>query len=419
MEVETAHGIRAFISRNVEEIRADKALRFYGACLAISYLATSTFFIVRKQYLYLTPSSDSICWPLFPNCYQYHLLGEGQAMAVVALLALLAAAFALYFLLGQVGAGWALLLAAFVFDGLIIAQDFRFRLNEHYMLLWATFVFLFFPGKRQAVTFLIVSFYFWAGRIKINPDWLSGSELPPRLWLIPISGYPAACAYVIVLEMVFVWALVQPRKWLFWAVFAQFVLFHVMSWSIVGFFYPVLMAGIISLFPLCRLIPAEPGNDLSDLLHLRVARSLYALLALFAALQLVPLLYPGDAAWTAQGRLLSLHMFEGRSTCRVWATEKFKSRPAGKVDLFRKDLTVRDRCNPLVYFNEAQRICRDLPGQDPDFVDLDLKMIISKPMSPAWRPLVDTADFCSKHLRYNAFMPNDWILPVTANTPGS
>ena len=30
-------------------------------------------------------------------------------------------------------------------------------------------------------------------------------------------------------------------------------------------------------------------------------------------------------------------------------------------------------------------------------------------------PLVDTADFCSKHLRYNAFMPNDWILPVTAD----
>jgi hypothetical protein len=45
-------------------------------------------------------------------------------------------------------------------------------------------------------------------------------------------------------------------------------------------------------------------------------------------------------------------------------------------------------------------------------------MLISKKLSPAWRPLVETADLCSKHLRYNAFMPNDWILPVTANTPG-
>jgi hypothetical protein len=217
--------------------------------------------------------------------------------------------------------------------------------------------------------------------------------------------------------MVFVWALVQPRKWLFGAVFAQFVLFHVMSWSVVGFFYPVLMAGIISIFPLCRLIPLEPRNDLDDLLHLRLARSLYALLAVFAGLQFVPMLYPGDAAWTSQGRLFSLHMFEGESMCQVRATEKFKTRAAEKVDLFRRDLLVRDRCDPLVYFNEAQRICRDLPVQDPDFVDLDLRMIISKRRWPAWRPLIETDDFCSKHLRYDAFRANDWILPLKAPAP--
>jgi hypothetical protein len=136
----------------------------------------------------------------------------------------------------------------------------------------------------------------------------------------------------------------------------------------------------------------------------------------FAALQLVPLLYPGDAAWTAQGRLFSLHMFEGRSNCQVWATEKFKDRAEQLVDLFRRDLMLREICDPLVFFNGAQAICRDLPRQDPAFVDLDLKMVISKRMSPAWRALIDTQDFCSKHLRYNAFLPNDWILPVTADT---
>jgi hypothetical protein len=434
MADETVQGISAFISRNVEEIRADKALRFYGACLAISYLATSVFFILHRQYLYLTTSSDSLCWPLLPGCYAYHVFSVPQAIAVVGLLGFLAAAFALYFLMGEARAGWTLLLAAFVLDGLIICQDFRFRLNEHYMLLWATVAFLFFPRKRQALSFLILSFYVWAGRIKINQDWLSGSELPHRLWLIPVSGYPTACAYVIVLEMVVVWALVQPRKWLFWAAFAQFALFHAISWSIVGFFYPILMAGIISIYPLSRLIPVEPRsdlspddlprnvlprNDLNDLLHLRQARSLYALLAVFAALQLVPFLYPGGVSWTSQGRLFSLHMFEGRSSCRISATEKFKNRPARMVELFRRDLPMRDICDPLVYFNEAQRICRELPAQDPDFVDLDLKMVISKRMSPTWRPLVDTDDFCSKHLRYNPFLPNDWILPVTASTPGS
>ena len=328
----------------------------------------------------------------------------------------LALAFILYFLLGQVGAGWALLLATFALDGLIIAQDFRVRMNEHYMLLWATFAYLFFPRKRQAQTFLILSFYVWAGRIKLNQDWLTGFELPPKLWLIPVSGYPIACGYVIVLEMVLVWGLVQPRKWLFWAVFGQFLLFHLMSWAIVGFFYPILMFGIISIFPLCQLIPAGSGNDLSDLVHLRLGRSTYALMGVFAAFQLVPFLYPGDTSWTSQGRLFSLHMFSGRSSCRIWATEKFNNQAPRKVDLFRRDLVVREQCDPLVYFNEAQRICRELPKEDPDFVDLDLQMTISKRTSPAWRPLIETDDFCSKHVRYHAFLPNDWILPVKATT---
>ena len=406
-----------FISRNIEEIGADKALRLYGACLGISYIATAAHYFIRRQYLYLTTPNGSLCWPLFPDCYQYHVLSVPQAIAVGCLLACLAAAFPLYFLMGRVGAGWAFLLATVVLDWTIISQDFRSRLNEHYMLLWTTIAFLFFPKKRQTVRFLILSFYFWAGRIKLNHEWLSGSDLPHRLWLIPVSTYPVACAYVVILEMVFVWALVQPRKWLFWAVFAQFVLFHAMSWSIVHFYYPVLMAGIISIFPLCRLLPNGAGNDLSDFFHLRLPRSLYALLAVFAALQLSPLLYPGDPDWTDQGRLVALHMFTGRSQCRVLATEKFKTGAAKTVDLFRRDLTPNMNCDPLVYFNEAQRICRQLPGQDPDFVDLDLRMDVSKTVSPASRPLIATDDFCAKHIRYNAFLPNDWILPARGDSP--
>jgi hypothetical protein len=212
--------------------------------------------------------------------------------------------------------------------------------------------------------------------------------------------------------MVQVWALVQPRKWLFWVVFSQFVLFHAISWSIVAFFYPILMAGIISIFPLRRIFPEAPGNDLADLVRLRLPGPIYALLAVFAALQFVPFLYRGDPAWTAQGRLFTLHMFEGRSNCRVWATEKFSDRSARDVNLFRKDLFPREMCDPLVYFNGAQGICRDLPQHDPGFLDLDLHMSMSKRTSPAWRPLVEVQDFCSKHVHYNALLPNDWILPL-------
>jgi hypothetical protein len=109
-------------------------------------------------------------------------------------------------------------------------------------------------------------------------------------------------------------------------------------------------------------------------------------------------------------------MFEGRSYCRIWATEKFANGTTRDVDLFRKDVFPREMCDPLVYFNGAQAICRDLPLGDPTFLDLDLHMLVSKKTSPAWRPLVEVEDFCSKHLRYNALLPNDWILPVRAES---
>src|SRR5271155_969070 len=78
--------VRRFLSANLAEIRSDNALRLYGICLGIPYLATAVHFFVTREYLYLTGLNEALCWPFFPDCYRYHVLSPDQAIVLIVLL---------------------------------------------------------------------------------------------------------------------------------------------------------------------------------------------------------------------------------------------------------------------------------------------------------------------------------------------
>src|SRR3989454_23785 len=154
----------------------------------------------------------------------------------------------------------------------------------------ASFASLFVPGKRDGLRVLVTLFYFWAGSLKLNWEWISGAGLYRPIWPFSGVGVVAACVYVIVLELGVAWGLLAKRAWIFWAAFAQFFLFHALSWQVVGFFYPLLMFAILTIFPLIPLLaPREPPDGLLvSLWRGRARRSVYAIAALFSMLQLVP-----------------------------------------------------------------------------------------------------------------------------------
>ena len=56
------------------------------------------------------------------------------------------------------------------------------------MAFWACFVYLLIPGKRDAVRLLLVLFYFWAGTLKVNWEWISGAALYRPLWFFTGGG---------------------------------------------------------------------------------------------------------------------------------------------------------------------------------------------------------------------------------------
>jgi hypothetical protein len=401
----------AYLRRQIAEIAGDPALRAYGLALVAVHGLTALWLLYYDIAPMLAVGHEAICWPLLPDCERLRVLstpaldGIFRAYAVASLLAV-----AGFLRKEWCGRGYAALVLLTIFKLLVLALDFRLRRNQHYMAFAVTGVFLLVPHKRQALRLLLVLFYFWAGTLKLDREWLSGGGLYKPLWLFTGRGVVLACAYVVVLELVVVWGLLARRPWIFWAALAQVIAFHVFSWGVVGFFYPVLMFMLLAIFVLCRLLPpADPAPGLlATLAAWRAPRPVYALAAAFSLLQLSTHLYPGDTALTGEGRLFALHMFDARVECDAWATLKLPDGPRLKVNL-RGD-GARGGCDPVTIYGAARNLCRRQAAGRLDFAALDVHLVSRRTTDPAARPVIDYPDFCARMPRYSAVGHNEWIV---------
>src|SRR6266850_7326635 len=401
-----------FLRAQIDEIERDDALRWYGVAMAFLHVVTYLFWVDQRIVAFVNAQAEPICWPLVPACEKVRVLSAGG----IALL--LRAYFA-----AAIGTG---LLFAFrrlvpwAYAGLVLVNglklavlllDYRLRMNQHYMGFFATFAYLLVPGKRDALRVLVTLFYFWAGSLKLNWEWISGAGLYRPMWPFSGSGVVIACAYVVVLELIVTWGLLARRAWIFWAAFGQFLLFHALSWQVVGFFYPLLMFAILAIFPLSRAVEPRdpPGGLLSALWTGRARRSVYATALGFSLLQLTPYAFPGDPALTGEGRLYALHMFDARPICEGWAELHNADGTTTRRDL-KLRLDTRIACDPIVYFNRARNLCRQRDRGLLAFQDLDLHLSARRATDGQLRRVIATTGFCARRERYDPFRHNAWIL---------
>ncbi len=392
--------VARFFRAQIDEIRRDPALRAYGAVLgavhALGYLYWS---LVQPAAEIASARTSVVCWPFLQDCARYRVLGRGPLEAVLLVyLATGLLATMLFWRERLVGLAYGLLATASVLEIAVTFLDYRLRLNQHYMAAWVTLVFLLCPHKRVLLQWVIVAFYFWAGTLKLDSDWLSGAALYGKQpWLVPHALIVPGCWYVVVLELVLSFGLLSRRRWLRWLVFGQFALFHLASWGVVGFYYPLLAVGISAIFPLCWWWEGA----------LERPRAAYALVAAFSALQLLSHAYPGDTAITGEGRWLALHMFDAAVTCEPsvrMGARKYAIRPHA--------LPARIQCDPLVYLGFARAICEKNTGRR-GFDDFELVLRSRHLRDPALHTVVDIPRFCASHTTYAAWRHNPWISPVS------
>jgi hypothetical protein len=403
--------LAAVVRAQIAEILADPALRAYGAGLALINVLTVLFWRATGEQLYFDVRTEAICWPLAPWCAEWRVLTPAQAELLLAGFAAAACVVAASFAVRRlVPAAWTGLLLLNVAKLALLALDYRLRHNQHYMAFFAAAVFLLVPGKRDALRLLIVLFYFWAGTLKLNWEWISGAALYKPLWFFTGAGVIVACAYVVVMELVVAWGLLAERAWVFWAAFAQVALFHVMSWSVVDFFYPLLMFALIAIYPLARLFP-RPGAHaglLGPLARGAARPGLYAIAAAFSLLQLLPHAYPGDHAITGEGRLYALHMFDAKVECEAYADVRSRDGSVQRLNL-RRGLLVRVDCDPIVLHGRARNLCEGRSRLATDVVELDLHLRARRTTDPTMHEVVELPSFCGRQLRYRPFRHNAWI----------
>ena len=405
-------GIARFFRAQIAEIEGDAALRWYGVAMAFLHVVTYLYWVDQRIAAFVGAGAEPICWPLVPDCGALRVLAPaGVALALRAYFAVAVGTGLLFASRQLVPWAYASLVLVNVFKLAIMLLDYRLRMNQHYMAFFATFAYLFVPAKRDGLRVLVTLFYFWAGTLKLNWEWISGAGLYRPMWPFSGAGVIVACVYVIVLELGVAWGLLAKRAWIFWAAFAQFLIFHALSWQVVGFFYPLLMFAILAIFPLSRLVaPRDPPEGLlAAFFRGREVRAVYALAALFSALQLIPYAFPGDRALTGQGRLYALHMFDARATCVGWADLHNVDGTTTRRDL-KLPLDTRIACDPIVYFNRARNLCRQRDAGRAAFTDLDLVLSARRSSESELRRVIDTKGFCAKRERYDPFRHNAWIL---------
>ena len=403
------------------EIGEDASLRRYGSALALTHAVTMLFWRQQSVISYLGRGTEAVCWPLLSGCETFRAFSVQQlawglrgyfAAAVLVAALFLIPRRTLLACLGLAGLS--------LFQLLFAALDFRLRANQHYMVLWVSAVFLLLPSKRDALRVLLVLFYLWSATLKLNAEWISGAALPVADWIIPASLAVAACIYLIVLEAGVSWGLLAGPGWIFWSALAQFYLFHAVSWQQVGFYFPMVMFLLLSVFPLIRLGPGggEAQPVLSRLLRGRLQPSTYALLAGFSLFQLPPLLIPGDAALTGEGRSYALHMVDAGVRCRGWAVVRRPDGSTFEVDLQGKAV-LRIACDPILIAERARNICEGRSRLAAGAVELDLHLVAGRRSAPALDTIIDLPGFCARKVRYNPFGRNDWIRAAGAYSPRS
>lgn len=413
-----------FVRRQIDEIQGDPVLRYYGVALAFLHVVTFLWWIDQRVIAVLHSGAEAICWPIFQECHRLRVLSPaGLGVLLLVYLGWAVAAGGLFLSGRWVPWAYAGLLGLNLLKLAIMLLDFRLRMNQHYMAFAVSAVFFFVPGKRDAIRVLVTLFYVWAGTLKLNWEWISGAGLYRPLWLFTGVGVIVACLYVVVLELVVSWGLLARRGWIFWAALGQVLNFHVFSWPVVGFFYPLLMFALLSIFPMCRgrwpmcrLLEPGAGREASPETGLLVALwtgrarwGTYATAVAFSLLQLTPHAFPGDHAITGEGRLYALHMFDARTVCVGYATLRGPDGTTTYRDL-KLSLDTRIACDPVVFYNRARTLCRQRDATAAAFRDLDLFLWARRATDPELRRVIAIERFCGQEIRYDPLWHNAWIL---------
>ncbi|MFV3408704.1 hypothetical protein ACNH6C_08870 [Bdellovibrio bacteriovorus] len=348
----------------MKELLKSRALQIYGALLALTHVLSAYFWMDRSLDLVVRSAekSASLCWPLLPSCESLRFISTATASTYLQVYAGLGLITAVLFLLKKIKPAYLLLLALLGMKIYFTSLSYGLMGNYHYMSFFVQVAFLFLPHKTTVIPFFVGVFYWGAGILKLDPEWLSGVSLIHPSFLPPPLQH-ASLIYAVILECILVVGLFSRRAWIRHVTLAQFVLFHAFSWHIVGYFYPMTMLLLLGIFV---LIPwyKESWQALWDE-NLQNKKSAVIFTVTLALLQILPVILVKDSAASGAPRLMSLNMLDARMECDTLLI-RHQERASEVYNPFVKAPSTRTQCDPLVFLSQIESLCQN-SGENFDF----------------------------------------------------
>ncbi|UOF02480.1 HTTM domain-containing protein [Bdellovibrio reynosensis] len=387
------------------EVQKHPALRIIGVIFCLEHLLTILFWLTeRPLHWILSPSNAPICWPFFSSCELFKP-SPGILNFILVLYGLFAIAGAIAWWNKKVRLATSLLLILILFKISIIALDYRLTGNYHYLPTMLALVFLLIPERRFSLTVSFFIIYFTAGVLKINSQWLTGTAINDHI--MPSYMTTLGVWYVLVLELGLIFFLFSKKDRWFYFLFFQLVYFHLYSWHLTRFFYPVVMLSLLGILLIVRPT-VEEWNIKESFKKAFSTKTAQILLLIFLILQLPQYLIPGNSALTGEGRMYAMIMYDGRVQCQphlsIWKKDGSKE----DLSLQPPWLMTRTQCDPLIYWRLAQKTCEWVKN-DNSIIQVDLAIPIRNDKNSPWHPLVSTIDVCRNNYAYYSFFPNSWI----------
>jgi hypothetical protein len=446
-----------------KEVDRDPRLRIICACLLSYYfmtfyywwqMAVSLSTLGNKVFDYAPAGIfQNFRWLIFMDYSETKIY-----LYVLGMLALIGM-FSLFYLRSSL---FALCLLTFLFFNKLFfyLSDFRLFANYHHFHLFFTLVFLVSQSKLRFFRLALVVGYLMSAVVKFSPSWFYGeyfNSMTDKLPLLPKLDWVVTSASISVIILEFFGPLCWFTRigWLRRLSFCSFILFHIYSGVVVGFWYTTLMLPLV--------LAAFLRFDQPLLAGYRFSRRHLAAFGVFAIViigGLYHFIIPGDVRLTGEGRYLGFFMFDANRQIlfqtkiqkgnKLWMIEFYRPFRGGNdptVDpfqitckyyenglpvkkfivthsiedgddvifnpLFFIKADVRMYGNPYLYYFYARELVR---RYQPDRVAIRLDVQLDG--HPEVVRLLDIPDFAKLNPIYYSFKHNDWIaLPGTNAIP--
>lgn len=341
------------------------SVRLSAFGLASVHVLTSLTWLFSGFHRKLATVTDPVCFPYFSNCDQLYGQFSVSFWAWIFFSYVLLSILSLPFILKLKSENKILiwLAALMVFKFCLLSLDYMNMGNYHYMHLILSLAVIALPYKHFSIYMFVTLFYFAAGLLKFNPEWLSGAALVASS---PIKGPILALGliWVVILESCLIWLLLLQNRKVSLFLLAQLVFFHGFSWVIVGSFYPLTMLGL--LLPIFWDLYKNETFEWPNLNANRFsAIVVYGCGLLFLVAQVIPLVSKEDSALDGKKRLLSLNMLDAYTECLPIALLKTSDGAQRQVHVLKSGTGVRIQCDPILFESSLKNICKKTAAQNP------------------------------------------------------